>query len=342
MSNLPSSVLGASALLALTALPALAQDKDQLEKCERPIGTMALAEPRQEYMQYFARYSLGSPTALLRMMVQQSKCFVVLERGAGMEVMKGERELAGDGEGQAGSNMGKGQMVLADFVMNPAIQVVDNNAGGAGGAIGGIGRRLGVGAIAGGVKFKEATTTILIADARTTVQVAAAEGKAKKTDFSLGMFGWAGGMVGGGGAYTSTAEGKMIAASYMDNFNNIVKQLKDDPVMTARAAKFDPSKLASGDVPKAGTVFNEGDVLAPKIDNVKIHASPSDAARVAGTVKKSDDLIFAGEEKDGFLKVMGSNVEGWVKKDLRREEVARAIANTPAGADRVSPGGRVS
>ncbi len=305
----------AAVLIALAAAPLTGQDKDQLEKCERPIGTMALAEPRQEYMQYFARYSLGSPTALLRLMVQQSKCFVVLERGAGMAVMKGERELAREGEAQAGSNMGGGQMVLADFVMNPAIQVVDNNAGGAGGVIGGLGRRLGgVGALAGGVKFKEATTTILIADARTTVQVVAAEGKAKKTDFSLGMFGWAGGAFAGGGAYTSTAEGKVIAASYLDNYNTIVKQLRDDPVMTARAAKFDPSKLVSGEAPKAGGSFNEGDVLGPKIDNVKIMDGPSDAAKVVGTVKKADDLLYTGEEKDGFLKVAGSNVEGWVKK----------------------------
>jgi Bacterial SH3 domain/Curli production assembly/transport component CsgG len=312
------AVLLAAGMLALTALrptTAIAQDKDQLEKCERPIGSIALAEPRQEYMVYFSRYSLGSPTALLRMMVQQSKCFVVLERGAGMEVMKGERALAEGGEGQEGSNMGKGQMVLADFVMNPALQVVDNNAGGAGGAIGGIGRRLGgIGAIAGGVKFKEASTTILIADARTTVQVAAAEGKAKKTDFSLGMFGWAGGVVGGGGAYTSTAEGKIIAASFMDNYNTIVKQLRDDATMMARAQKFDPAKLASGDVPKAGTVFAEGDVLYPKIDNVKILAGPSDAAKVAGTVKKGEEVIYLGEEKDGFLKVQGSSAEGWVKK----------------------------
>lgn len=301
----------------LLANSAAAQDKDQLEKCERPIGTIALAEPRAEYMQYFARYSLGSPTALLRMMVQQSKCFVVLERGAGMAVMKGERELAGEGEAQAGSNMGKGQMVLADFVMNPAIQVVDNNAGGAGGAIAGIGRRLGgLGAVAGGVKFKEATTTILIADARTTVQVAAAEGKAKKTDFSLGMFGWAGGVVGGAGAYTSTAEGKVIAASYMDNYNNIVKQLRDDPVMATRASKFDPSKLASGEAPKAGSVYNEGDVLYAKLNNVKIVSAPSSDARVAGTIAKGEELVFLGEEKDGFLKVQGSNAEGWVNKNL--------------------------
>lgn len=305
---------GMLAVAALLPAPAAAQDKDQLEKCERPFGTMAVADPRPEYMAYFTRYSLGSPTDLLRMMVQQSKCFVVLERGAGMEIAKGERALAESGEGQEGSNMGKGQMVLADFVMNPRLQVMDNNAGGAGGVVGGLGRRLGVGAIGGGVKFKEASTTILVADVRTTVQVAAAEGKAKKTDFSLGMFGWAGGAFAGGGAYTSTAEGKIIAASFMDNYNTIVKQLREDPAMVARAQKFDPTKLASGEVPKAGTVFAEGDVLYPKIDNVKILATPSDAGKVNGTVKKGEEVIYMGEEKDGFLKVQGSSAEGWVKK----------------------------
>lgn len=302
------------AALLLIAPAAGAQDKDELERCDRPFGSIALAEPRSEYMQYFSRYSLGSPTALLRMFVQQSKCFIVLERGAGMAIVQGERELARAGEAQAGSNMGGGQMVVADFVMNPAIQVVDNNAGGAGAVLGGIGRRVGVGAIAGGVKFKEATTTILIADTRTTVQVAAAEGKAKKTDFSLGMFGWVGGVVGGAGAYTSTAEGKVIAASYMDNYNQIVKQLKGDATMMARAQRFDASKLLSGETPTAGAVFADGDVLAPKIDNVKVHASASETSRVLGTLKKVDEVIYSGQEQDGFLKVLGSSVEGWVKK----------------------------
>ncbi len=312
-------IAGAFALLLPASSSLLAQDKgkDALEKCDRPIGAIALAEPKAEYMQYFARYSLGSPTALLRMMVQQSRCFVVLERGAGMAIVQGERALSRSGEGQAGSNMGGGQMVLADFVMNPALQVMDNNAGGAGGAIGGLGRRLGgLGVVAGGVKFKEASTTILIADARTTVQVAAAEGKAKKTDFSFGMLGWAGGVVGGAGAYTSTAEGKIIAASYMDNYNNIITQLKADAGMMARAEKFDASKLTSGEVPKAGSVYTEGDVLYPKIDNVKVFAGASDAATVASQVKKTDELVFLGEEKDGFLKVQGSSAEGWVKKTL--------------------------
>ncbi len=312
-----TNLSAAATLLTLSAAPLLAQDKDELEKCERPIGTMAVAEPRAEYMNYFNRYSLGSPTALLRMMVQQSKCFVVLERGAGMEVMKGERALAGDGEGQAGSNMGKGQMVLADFVMNPAVQIMDNNAGGAGGVVGGLGRKLGgIGAVAGGMKIKEASTTILVADARTTVQVAAAEGKAKKRDFSLGAFGWAGGAFAGGGAYTSTAEGKLIAMSYLDNFNTIIKQMREDPAMIARASKFDASKIGSEEPAKAGSVYNEGDVLATKLGNVKLLAAPQDAAKAIATLPKGEELVFLGQEKDGFLKVQGSAGEGWVKKLL--------------------------
>jgi hypothetical protein len=269
-------------------------------------------------MQYFSRYSLGSPTALLRMMVQQSKCFVVLERGAGMEVMKGERELASSGEAQAGSNMGKGQMVIADFVMSPAIQVMDNNSGGVGGAVGGLlGRRMGgIGAIGGGLKFKEASTTLLLADSRTSVQIASAEGKAKKTDFSLGMFGWAGGVVGGVGGYTSTAEGKVIAASYLDNYNQLITAVKADQNMVTRASKFDASKLMSGEAAQAGTGYAEGDVLAPKIANVKLLASPADGARVAATIGKDDDLVYLGEEKAGYLKVQGSSAEGWVRKTL--------------------------
>src|SRR6185295_10034236 len=142
----------------------------------------------QEYMRTFARYSLGSPAALLRMMAQQSKCFVVVERGVAMQNMAQERELARAGEMQQDANMGGGQMKAADFIMTAAVQVVDNNAGGAGGVVGGmLGRRNPVlGVVGGGVKFKEASTSILIADARTTVQVAAAEGKARKSNFSLG------------------------------------------------------------------------------------------------------------------------------------------------------------
>jgi hypothetical protein len=309
----PSRLLVAS-LLAAVASPALAQD--ELTKCDRPFGILAVNEPQQQYMQIFQRYSLGSPAALLRTMAQNSKCFVVVERGTAMQNIQQERQLARSGEMQADANMGGGQMKAADFVMTAAVQVSDNNAGGVGGAVGGlIGRKNPVlGAVGGGVKFKDAQTSILMSDARTTVQIAAAEGKARKTNFSLGAIGYKGAALGVGG-YTNTAEGKVIAASYLDNFNQLITQLKGDADMVARADKFKPTGLTGDDV-KAGSGFGEGDVLTPKIDNVKLLAEPRDGARTAATLKKTDELVFLGEEKDGFVKVQGTDGDGWVKKTL--------------------------
>jgi hypothetical protein len=158
-------------------------------------------------------------------------------------------------------------------------------------------------------------TSILIADARTTVQIAAAEGKARKTNFSLGALGFGGGGAAALGGYTSTAEGKVIAASYLDNFNKVVENLKADADMMARADKFKAVGLSGADV-KAGASYAEGDVLTPKIDNVKLLGEPKDAARAAASLKKGEELVFLGEEKDGYVKVQGSAAEGWVKKTL--------------------------
>src|SRR5262245_12917105 len=55
-----------------------------IEKCEKPMGAMAVVEPQSEYIMALRRYNLGSPVGLIRMMIQQSNCFIVVERGAGM------------------------------------------------------------------------------------------------------------------------------------------------------------------------------------------------------------------------------------------------------------------
>jgi len=307
-------IRAAAILTLVVALPLVAQDGDQLRKCDKPFGALAVSEPQQQYLTIFQRYQLGSPAALLRTMAMNSKCFIVLERGVAMQNVQQERALAGSGAAQQGSNMGGGQMKLADFVMTATIQVASSNSGGVGGAVGGlIGH--GAGLLGGGLKFKEAETSLLVSDVRTTVQVAAAQGKAKKTDFGLGAIGVGGGAIGALGGYTNTPEGKVIAASYLDNFNKLVDQMNGDPAMTARADKFKPEAL-SGDETKAGASYAEGDVLAPKIDNIKLYADAKDGAKEVATLKKTDELVFMGQEKDGYLKVQGSNAEGWVKKTL--------------------------
>lgn len=176
-----------------------------------------------------------------------------------------------------------------------------------------LGRKVGV--VAGGLKFKEAQTSMLVADSRTSVQVAAAEGKAKKTDFGLGGFAWMGGAGVAGGGYSNTAEGKVIAASYLDNYNNIIDAIRANPQLMARADRFKGAGPA-GDQITAGAGYADGDVVSPKIDNVKLLAEPKDGSKVLVTLKSTDKLVYLGEEKDGFLKVQGSDAEGWVKKSL--------------------------
>lgn len=193
-----------------------------LQRCDKPLGAMAVVEPQDFVIQSLSRYNLGSPTSLVRLMIQQSNCFLVVERGVGMQNMMQERALSGSGELRQGSNMGGGQMVSADFILTPSVVFSDNNAGGVGGAIGGLiggrGGRL-IGGLAGGLKFKEAQTSMLVADARSGLQVAAAEGSAKKADLGLGIFGGGGALGGAAGGYGSTSEGKIIAASLLDNYN---------------------------------------------------------------------------------------------------------------------------
>ena len=80
-----------------------------IEKCEHKLGVMAVAEPHGGWS-YLSSYQLGSPEQLLRMMVQDSGCFDVVERGVAMQNIQQERSLAEGGELRGESNVGKGQM----------------------------------------------------------------------------------------------------------------------------------------------------------------------------------------------------------------------------------------
>src|SRR5215510_1485586 len=46
-----------------------------LERCDKPMGTVAVAEPQSHVVYALSRYRLGSPTGLIRLMIQQSNCF---------------------------------------------------------------------------------------------------------------------------------------------------------------------------------------------------------------------------------------------------------------------------
>ena len=287
---------------------------DKLEHCSAPMGAMAVVEPQNEILIALTRYNLSSPVGLIRMMIQQSNCFIVVERGAGMQNMMQERALASSGQLRESSNVGGGQMVSADFILTPTVVFSENNAGGIGGGVGGLfGRKAAVvSAVAGGVKFKEAQTSMLLADSRSGVQVAAAEGSTKKADIGAGGALFGGGLGAIGGGYGNTNEGKIIAAAFMDNYNKIVRVIRNDPSLQRTVGSL-KQEAAAGGAKKAGAVFDEGDVVVPKIANVKLMAEPSDTAKALATLSRADELVVIGAEKNGYVNVQGATASGWVK-----------------------------
>jgi curli biogenesis system outer membrane secretion channel CsgG len=121
----------------------------QLERCDRSLGTVPL----------------------LRMIIQQSNCFVIVERGQAFRQMQGERELMQSGELRKTSNIGKGQMVAADYTMTPSITFSQKGTSG------------------GMASF-----------------------------FQHGLA--------GASSFSNTPEGKVLAASFMDSYNQMVRAVR--------------------------------------------------------------------------------------------------------------------
>jgi curli biogenesis system outer membrane secretion channel CsgG len=226
---------GASGAATGAAAGATAQGANpRLERCEEPLGTLAIAEDTNAiwYRLLTGQFKLGSTIPILRLIIQQSNCFVVVERGLGLEsgVMK-ERELMQKGELRQGSNFGKGQLVAADYTLIPSINFSERGTKGGFGGIGG-----GVGGIVGGIlsslRINEASTVLVLVDNRSGVQVAAAEGSARTFDVGgLGaLFGSGLGAIAGG--YANTPEGKTLTAALLDAYNKLVRAAKNYTMQT--------------------------------------------------------------------------------------------------------------
>ncbi len=213
-------------------------ENTQLEKCSASLGTVSLIENEQAGWFTILRneYRLPPTSTLLRLMIQQSNCFIVVERtAAGMNAMSRERQLQNSGEMRQGSNFGKGQMVSSDYGLSPEV-IFNQNTGGTvaslGGLFGNTGRLLG--AVAGQTATREASVLLTMIDNRSSVQVAASEGSASKTDWGgMGaLFGGSGG--GAAGLYNSTPQGKVVAAAFMDAYNNMVRSLRSYKAQTVQ------------------------------------------------------------------------------------------------------------
>ena len=157
---------------------------------------------------------------------------------------------------------------------------------------------------------------MLLVDSRSGIQVASARGSAQQTDFAVG-----GTLVGnlaaaGGGGYSNTPEGKVIVASFLDNWNNIVRNIRNNPsLVQARAGVASQQNAAMSVTANAGC----GGRRPGGEDRRREGAAPArDGSGELQTLGRNEEVILAGEDQNGFTKVTTSRGDGWVKAILLR------------------------
>jgi curli biogenesis system outer membrane secretion channel CsgG len=289
----------------LAAAPSFAKDKDEKKKdpeipvCDKKFGTLSVAEPENKW---WVQYNLESPEALIKVFVQQSKCFTVLDRGKGLAAAEKERALASGGEMRGGSNIGKGQMKAADYVLVPDIVNKNANSGGKkfGGMLGGLVGGA-AGAVLGGVSLKSKTADVVLTltDVRSTEVVATVQGHAKKTDLGWGAGGGAffgGFAAAGASSYANTEIGQVVAMAYLDAYIKMVEEVqKAQP--DAKAANVSQSVTMA----KPGRMYEKADLKSKVVRDLD-----------------PGMMLYPSGEKDGIWWKVTDELgnEGWVPSTL--------------------------
>ncbi len=271
----------------------------EIPVCDKKIGSVSVHEPENRWWQ---AYNLESPEALIKVFVAQSKCFTLLDRGKGLDAAQQERALASGGELRGGSNVGKGQMKAADYVLVP--DLVNKNADSGGKKIGGLlGGLVGgtAGAALGGISLKSKTADVVLTltDVRSTEQVALAQGHAKKTDLGWGAGGGAffgGFAAAGASSYANTEIGQVVTMAYLDAFAKLVTEVRT----------LQPDAKADN-VTQSVTMAKPG----------RMYAAPDLKAEIVRELDPGMMLYPSGEKQGIWWKVSDElGNEGWVPSTL--------------------------
>lgn len=220
---------------------------NDVPRCVRKLGTVSVMDGDDP--SGWTQFQLAGPQKLLKVLVQRSGCFNLVDRGAGLSAAERERDIGGGLGLQRRSNVGQGQVKAADYVLIAEVQAANRNSGGSavGGGLGGlIGGRFG--ALAGGISSHkmEANTVLSLTNVRTTETIAVQDGYAAKNSLSfgggggLGFFGGGAGLVGGG--YDNTDIGRIVTLAFIQAYSKLVTDLGLLTPGSAGTAEAAPAK----------------------------------------------------------------------------------------------------
>jgi curli biogenesis system outer membrane secretion channel CsgG len=272
------------------------QAQADVPRCTRKLGTLSIVDGDDSSA--WTQNSLAPPQKLLRVLVQRSGCFNLVDRGSGLNAAAQERNIGANLGLQRRSNVGQGQIKAADYVLVAEIAGANSNVSGSGVA-GGIGGLLGgrVGGLLGGIKSKklEANTVLSLTNVRTTETVAVEEGYAAKNNLAFaggGFFAVAGGV---GGGYDNTDIGRIVTLSFIQAYSNMVTELGLVTPGAAGTAEASPTK----------TYTVQGSVV--------MRASASAKGRVVRTLTPGDIVYPTGPKTGLWWEVADENDNvGWV------------------------------
>ena len=101
----------------------------ELLRCDAPVATLALAENPNGYVMGAGYQLPASPVPLIKLLAQQSGCFRVVDRNAGLRGTIQEQDLKESGVLRQNSTLAKGKGYEAQYTLTPSLTFSEQDAG---------------------------------------------------------------------------------------------------------------------------------------------------------------------------------------------------------------------
>jgi len=171
----------------------------------------------------------GASFDALRLLIQQSNCFVIVDRGGAEAGADDEKRRArNSAEVRSDANMGAGQEVAADFVLRSSVISLGTEES-RGIKLGFLSKFAGGGGASQSVT--KAKVQLILSDVRSKVQLALAqgEGSGSNTGLAANLLGATGKMLGGVGvnSESKTPDSTVLLQAFGDAFNKLVPAVRN-------------------------------------------------------------------------------------------------------------------
>lgn len=176
----------------------------------------------------------------LRLLIQQSNCLAIVERGIGEGAANDEKRRARSPsrEVRDDAGMGEGQEVAADFVLRSTVVAINNNESSSGVSLGGFVPWKALGSLGANKSSSSADVQLVLFDVRSKVQLAVAQGhgSGENTGLATNLLGRVGGGLGSVkvGTQSNTSAAKILLQAYADAYNKLVPALLNYKTQTVK------------------------------------------------------------------------------------------------------------